>query len=77
MGIKKGKGNLGIPDYIDYKREMAAKGELHALDVASGGLFGKKRRSKKSSGKKSTPKQKLLPIWEDRNRSNIGSKLNG
>ena len=76
MGIKKGKGKLGKLDYIDYKREMAAKGELHALDTASGGLFGlsQLKRRKNLPSKSPSPK---LPIWQDRNRNNIGSKLNG
>jgi hypothetical protein len=68
MGIKKGKGNLGVKDYVDYGREMATKGELHALDTASGGLFGSR------SANKLRP---ILPVWEDRNTDNIGSKLNG
>ena len=65
---------------------MAAKGELHALDTASGGLFGlsqlKKREnysSKFPSVKKKTyiaiVKQALLPVWEDRNISNNGMPI--
>jgi len=83
MGIKKGKGNLGMKDYKDYRREMAAKGELHALDTASGGLFGlsKPKRRKNLPSKSSSPKRRYketsLPVWQDRNRDNIGSKLNG
>jgi len=70
MGIKKGKGNLGMKDYVDYKREMAAKGELHALDTNSGGLFGSR------SGKQRKKFKPLLPIWQDRNLENRGTKLN-
>ncbi len=53
MVIKKGKGKLGVKDYIDYGREMAAKGELHALDTASGGLFGNRKKINEKFPKKS------------------------
>ena len=79
MGIKKGKGNLGMKDYKDYRREMASKGELHALDTSSGGLFGSRsgKQQGKMSNSKSTRKLKpLLPVWQDRNFANRGTKLN-
>ena len=70
MGIKKGKGNLGMKDYKDYRREMASKGELHALDTSSGGLFGSSR------GKLQKKIKPVLPVWQDRNLQNRGTKLN-
>jgi hypothetical protein len=101
MGIKKGKGRLGEKDYKDYKREMAAKGELHALDTASGGLMGNRKLVKRSTAPKQAKKlykaydSAFLPgipngnthsigrrvaafiqTWQDRNRSNNGTKLN-
>ena len=58
------------PDRKDYQRTIAGRGDTHALD---GGkiLFGKTARGK--AFKKAAPK---LPVWQDRNIINRGSKLN-
>lgn len=66
---------MSNPDRKDYQRTIAGRGDTHALD---GGKipFSKTKRGK--AFKKAMPgKQKQpLPVWEDRNRSNIGTKLN-
>ena len=56
-------------DHKDYQRTIAGRGDTHALD---GGKipFSKTKKGMTLFG------QPILPVWEDRNSKNQGSKLN-
>lgn len=65
---------MNNPDRKDYQRTIAGRGDTHALDG------GKIPASKTKRGKKLKQMQKkfppALPVWQDRNSSNQGTKLN-
>lgn len=58
------------PDRIDYERTIAGRGDLHALDSNN---FVMKKMKKKQRLFQQKP---IMRSWEDRNRDNIGTKLN-
>jgi hypothetical protein len=72
--LSKMRTKLNSPDHKDYRRTIAGRGDTHALDG------GKIPASKTKRGKKLKQMQKkfppALPVWQDRNSSNQGTKLN-
>ncbi len=66
--LKKPKWISSNPDRIDYQRTIAGRGDTHALD---GGATPAKYASLVQKRK-----EHLIKGWEDRNRSNNGTKLN-
>ena len=61
------------PDRRDLNREYAGRGDTHALE---GGRINP-LNTKRYKQRKKIQRQANLKTWEDRNRANIGSKLNG
>ena len=61
---------LNSPDRKDYQRTIAGRGDTHALDG------GKIPFSKTARGKAFKKAATKLPVWQDRNIINRGSKLN-
>ena len=62
------------PDRKDYQRTIAGRGDTHALDGGKiSPLQTKKGKAFMEARKNFLP---TLPVWEDRNRANIGTKLN-
>ncbi len=62
------------PDRKDYARTIAGRGDTHALDGGKiSPLQTKKGRAFMEARQKFLPS---LPVWEDRNVKNRGSKLN-
>ena len=63
--IREMRTKLNSPDRKDYRRTIAGRGDTHALD---GG-----KTLPQSPGRKLAA---TLPVWQDRNSSNQGTKLN-
>ena len=73
--VKEMRMKLSSPDRKDYQRTIAGRGDTHALD---GGRIPFSKTKKGKAFKKVMPNKprQPLPVWEDRNLDNRGSKLN-
>lgn len=66
--------SMNNPDRKDYQRTIAGRGDTHALDGGKiSPLQTKRGKQLKQIQKKYPP---ALPVWQDRNVMNRGSKLN-
>ena len=72
--VKEMRMKLSSPDYKDYKRTIAGRGDTHALD---GGKIPFSKTKKGQAFKNAMPSVPNLPIWQDRDVSKRGSKLGG
>ena len=72
--VREMRTKLNSPDRKDYQRTIAGRGDTHALDGGKiSPLQTKRGKQLKQIQKKYPP---ALPVWQDRNVMNRGSKLN-
>jgi len=72
--IREMRTKLNSPDRKDYRRTIAGRGDTHALDGGKISPLETKRGKQLRQIQKKFPP--TLPVWQDRNSSNQGTKLN-